>query len=241
MGSSSRRAVAKAYYDNMLMSSSDENSDYENDLLMAAVGMVNEYFLMPPRRGDSSKKREANVDRDREAGHARLYKDYFDLIIPLYKEKAFRRRYRMSRELFLAILNGVRYYDDYFEARYDCTGKIGFFSYQKCSTIVRQLAYGVPGDLIRMSESTCHVAMYRFCEDVIAVFGEHYLREPNTDYTARLLSINESRRFPGMLGIIDCMHWQWKNSPFSWQEQFKGHKEGCMIILEAVASQNLWI
>jgi hypothetical protein len=63
----------------------------------------------------------------------------------------------MSRKLFLVILNGVRYYDDYFEAKYDCTGKIGFSSYQKCSVAIRQLAYGVPGDLIddymRMSES----------------------------------------------------------------------------------------
>jgi hypothetical protein len=102
----------------------------------------------------------------------------------------------MSRELFLIILNGVIDYDDYFEAKYDCTGKIGFSSYQKCSAAVRHLAYGVSGDLIddymRMSESTCHEAMYRFCEDVIAVFGKYYLREPNMDDTARLLSINES-------------------------------------------------
>jgi hypothetical protein len=35
----------------------------------------------------------------------------------------------MSRELFLVILNGMREYDDYFEAKYDCTGKIGFSSY----------------------------------------------------------------------------------------------------------------
>jgi hypothetical protein len=154
-------------------------------------------------------------------GHVRMYKDYFDLIMPIYKAKEFRRRYRMSRELFLIILNGVRDYDDYFEDKYDCTGKIGFSSYQKCSAAVRQLAYGVPGDLIddymRMSESTCHEAMYQFCEDVIAVFDEYYLREPNMDDTTLLLSINESRRFSGMLGSIDCMHWQWKNCPFGWQ------------------------
>jgi hypothetical protein len=58
----------------------------------------------------------------------RLYKDYFDPINPLYKEKVFSFWYRMSRELFLVILNGVREYDDYFEAKYDCTGKIGFSS-----------------------------------------------------------------------------------------------------------------
>jgi hypothetical protein len=131
MGSSSRRAAAKAYYNNVLMSSSDEESDGETDFLMAAAGMVSEHFLMPPCRGGSSKKWEGNVDRGREDDHVRLYKDYFDPIMPLYKAKAFRRRYRMSRELFLVILNGVRDYDDYFMAKYDCTGKIGFTSYHK--------------------------------------------------------------------------------------------------------------
>jgi hypothetical protein len=58
MGSSSRRAAAKAYYDNVLMSSSNEDSDGETELLIAAVGMVNEHFLMPPCRGGSSKKRD---------------------------------------------------------------------------------------------------------------------------------------------------------------------------------------
>jgi hypothetical protein len=111
--------------------------------------------------------------------------------------------------------------------------------------VVRQLAYEVTCDLIddymRMSKSTCHKAMYRICEAVIMVFGEYYLREPNTDDTVRLLSINKSRGFPGMLGSIDCLHWQWKNCHFGWQGQFKGHKDGCTVILEVVASQDLWI
>jgi hypothetical protein len=41
MGSSSCRAATKVLYDDVLMSSSDEESDSETDLLMAAAGMVN--------------------------------------------------------------------------------------------------------------------------------------------------------------------------------------------------------
>jgi hypothetical protein len=78
-------AVAQAFYNNVLISLFDEESYGETDLLMPAVDMVNEHFLMPPHRGGSSKKREANVYRDREAGHTRMYKDYFDPINPLYK------------------------------------------------------------------------------------------------------------------------------------------------------------
>jgi hypothetical protein len=83
MGSNSRRATAKAYFNNVLMSSSGEDSDGETELLLAAAGMVNEHFLMPPRRGVSSKKREGSVNRDREAGHLCLYKDYFHPIMPI--------------------------------------------------------------------------------------------------------------------------------------------------------------
>jgi hypothetical protein len=116
----------------------------------------------------------------------------------------------MSRNLFLNILHGVRTSDDYFSAKLTCTDKVGFSSYQKYSAAFHQLAYGVPGDLVDdymcMSESTCIEAMYRFCSTVIAVFRKLYLREPTTEDTTRLLSINKRQGFPVMLGSIDCMH-----------------------------------
>ena len=49
------------------------------------------------------------------------------------------------------------------------------------------------------------------------------------------------RGFPGMLGCIDCMHWRWKNCPEAWHGQFTGHCHDPTIILDAVASQDLWI
>jgi hypothetical protein len=46
------------------------------------------------------------------------------------------------------------------------------------------------------------------------MFGEEYLRQPTAEDMAHLLSINASGRFSGMLGSIDCMHYEWKNFPF---------------------------
>ncbi|GJU95522.1 ALP1-like protein isoform X1 [Tanacetum coccineum] len=41
---------------------------------------------------------------------------------------------------------------------------------------------------------------------------------------------------------IDCMHWEWKNCPVSWHGQYgRGDKKYPTIMLEVVASQDLWI
>jgi hypothetical protein len=61
-------------------------------------------------------------------------------------------------------------------------GKLGLSAIQKCTAAVRMLEDGVACDLIdehiRMGESICLVAMYRFCRGIVQVFGEHYLRGP---------------------------------------------------------------
>ncbi|XP_047979165.1 uncharacterized protein LOC125221078 [Salvia hispanica] len=49
--------------------------------------------------------------------------------------------------------------------------------------------------------------------------------------------------FPGILGSIDCMHWEWKNSPTTWRDQFTSGYKGNhpTMILEAIADHQLWI
>nr|XP_043611895.1 uncharacterized protein LOC122583568 [Erigeron canadensis] len=72
---------------------------------------------------------------------------------------------------------------------------------------------------------------------------EEYLRRPTTDNIQRFYQKHAHLRgFPGMLGSIDCMHWPWKRCPKAWQGQFtRGDKGVPTIMLEVVASYNLWI
>ncbi|XP_010474135.1 PREDICTED: uncharacterized protein LOC104753604 [Camelina sativa] len=44
-----------------------------------------------------------------------------------------------------------------------------------------------------------------------------------------------------MVGSIDCMHWEWKNCPTPWKGQYSRGSRKPTIVLEAVASQDLWI
>uniref|UniRef100_A0A0D3B677 DDE Tnp4 domain-containing protein n=1 Tax=Brassica oleracea var. oleracea TaxID=109376 RepID=A0A0D3B677_BRAOL len=43
------------------------------------------------------------------------------------------------------------------------------------------------------------------------------------------------------LGSIDCMHWEWKNCPTAWKGQYTCGSGKPTIVLETVASQDLWI
>lgn len=67
------------------------------------------------------------------------------------------------------------------------------------------------------------------------------MRSPLQEDVDHMLSVGEERGFPGMLGSIDCMHWVWKNCPSGWQGMFTGKDKEPTLILETVASQDLWI
>src|ERR1044072_5934749 len=128
----------------------------------------------------------------------------------------------------------------------DANGRDSISPLQKCTAAIRMLAYGGPADYIdeyvRIGESTTTECLERFVTGVTAIFGVEYMRRPNTEDITRLQQIGETRGFPGMLGSIDCMHWEWKNCPVAWKGQYcRGDHGKPTIMLEAVASQDLWI
>lgn len=184
------------------------------------------------------------VKRDILGGQKKLFADYFSET-PVYGPRFFRRRFRMSRSLFLRINREVQAYDPYFIQKRNCAGKLGLSSLQKMTAALRMLAYGAPADsvdeYVRIGASTAIKSLNHFVKAIIAVYSEEYLRSPNEGDIARLLAVGEMRGFPGMLGSLDCMHWKWKNCPTAWKGMYTGHVHKPTIILEAVASYDLWI
>ncbi|XP_024010848.1 uncharacterized protein LOC112086208 [Eutrema salsugineum] len=107
------------------------------------------------------------------------------------------------------------------------------------------MTYGSAADAVdeylRLGESTAISCLENFVEGIIYLFGDEYLRRPTPEDLQRLLDIGESRGFPGMIGSIDCMHWEWKNCPTAWAGQYTRGAGKPTIVLETVASQDLWI
>ncbi|XP_042410072.1 uncharacterized protein LOC121999455 [Zingiber officinale] len=190
------------------------------------------------------KQRCAFIRRNSLEGHICLFNDYFaDALV--YPPNIFRRRFRMNHDLFLRILNNVEKHEPYFVQRRNAAGTLGLSSLQKVTATLRILAYGVGADLldeyVRIGETTTIKSMKLFVKAVISIFGGEYLRSPNSKDIARLLAVGEKRGFSCMLGSIECMHWKWKNCPTTWRGMYTGHAHEPTIILEAVASYDIWI
>ncbi|XP_057804051.1 uncharacterized protein LOC131019521 [Salvia miltiorrhiza] len=188
--------------------------------------------------------RRRYIERRREIGHEGVFEQYFSED-PIYPPEYFRTRFRMRKPLFERIMNKLVATDRFFQQHPDAAGRLGMSPIQKCTAAMRVLAYDTSADLhdeyLRMSAQVIRKSVIKFVEGVISNFGAEYLRKPTEEDMAALLHIGERRGFPGMLGSIDCMHWEWKNCPTAWAGQYAGRIGTPTIILEAVASQDLWI
>ena len=190
------------------------------------------------------RKKRAYIERHREEGHIRLWNDYFS-DTPTYPENFFRRRFRMNKSLFMRIVDRLSNEVQYFQQTQDGLGRSSLSPLQKCTAAIRVLAYGSAADAVdeylRLGETTTRLCVENFVEGIIYLFAGEYLRRPTPADLQRLLHVGEYRGFPGMIGSIDCMHWEWKNCPTAWKGQYSRGSGKPTIVLEAVASYDLWI
>uniref|UniRef100_A0A0D3CYM4 DDE Tnp4 domain-containing protein n=1 Tax=Brassica oleracea var. oleracea TaxID=109376 RepID=A0A0D3CYM4_BRAOL len=200
---------------------SSSSSDEVDEALEEMVDQVVDNFIDSIVDGQANNpKRRAYIERNRELGHNQLLNDYFKEN-PTYPPEMFRRRFRMNKPLFLRIVDRLSSEVPYFQQRRNAHGRYGLSALQKCTAAIRMLAYGQSGDTydeyLRLGESTTRLCLENFTNGIIQLFGDEYLRRPNEDDLQRLLDVGEVRGFPGMIGSIDCMHWEWKNCPTAWK------------------------
>nr|KAJ0213369.1 hypothetical protein LSAT_V11C400195620 [Lactuca sativa] len=138
-------------------------------------------------RGESShreKKHRKWIKRDLEATNELLVRDYFapDSLYDLLK---FEERFRISRNFFLRIAKDLEH----------TRGKRGFTIIQKCTTALRQLTYSITpnasDEYLKMSERTGQECRYLFCEYVIELYSDIYLRYPTKSDVEQLYVVHQ--------------------------------------------------
>ncbi|XP_050142142.1 uncharacterized protein LOC126618086 [Malus sylvestris] len=158
------------------------------------------------------------MQRDREECHDRMMKDYFIELV---------------------------HYNYYFARKIDVVGRQRLSLYQKLTYAFRMLANGCSANSIeeycQLVKSTAIKNLKRFCKTIEAIYGATYLSKPNREDLNRFLRKADKRGFTGMIGSLNCMHWEGKNCPTVWAGQFKGRHNKPTIVLKVVASYDTWI
>jgi len=138
------------------------------------------------------KRRSPNIVCHHRERFATIFHDYF-AENPVYSAASFSHHFRMDRDLFLKVHDGVFGYDDSFSSKPDVAGRLGISSLQKCTIVMHMLAYGMAADEVdeymRVSEGSLIWYTKKFCKAVV-VFGAEYFWSPNEQVMERLLASN---------------------------------------------------
>lgn len=228
------------------MVDSDQDDDMEAIATMIAQGKIAGFGELDNDDSDVEERcpRKRNKLRDFDAAWKRFERFYFSQQ-PVYSEQDFETRFRMPTAIFHRIEAALRGKGEFKVNSKDATGKPGASPRVKIIAALRVLAYGMSFDqideLCELGHSTTRKTFLSYLDELNSSFREEYLRAPNSDDLKRILSINESRGFPGSIGSWDCQHWSWKNCPVAWAGQFKGKEKKPTVVLEAIADPELFI
>jgi len=107
------------------------SSDEDDDVILSLLTLVQQQAAAATSpqatHGGSVLGRQGNLDRGRREGEERLLRDYFGLngTPTLYTDETFRRRFRMSRRLFLRIVDSLESQYAYFQQKPDAARRLG--------------------------------------------------------------------------------------------------------------------
>nr|GEV19053.1 hypothetical protein [Tanacetum cinerariifolium] len=154
----------------------------------------------------------------------------------------------MSRSVFMGIVEELTLKCEFFHEKEDCTGKVGISPLMKCTSAIRQLAYDTVPDALdeylQMGNATSRQCLEIFCTSTVHIFGHEFLQKPTLTDVERLYTFHENKhKFLRMLGSLDYTDWAWFGCPIAHKVQYcrRDHGPGPFILLEAIASKDLWI
>ncbi|GJT48417.1 protein translocase subunit SecA2, chloroplastic isoform X1 [Tanacetum coccineum] len=107
----------------------------------------------------------------------------------------------MNQSLFTRIVRDLSAICPYFQEGCDAVGKACISALVKCTSAIRQLAYAdLPDSLdeyLQIGEKTSRDCLMHFCNGVIELYGEEYLRRPTQTDVEKLYAFHENKHgFP---------------------------------------------
>ena len=120
------------------MPSSYDSFNEEFDFQEEDVAMILAMHINKKPKHDGSVFCRKKLWRKRIEGHNRLMRNYF-VENPICPESYFRRRFRMSIELFKHIKEKLASHDHFFQQRRNATGEIRHSTFQKVTTTLHML------------------------------------------------------------------------------------------------------
>ncbi|GJZ50120.1 ALP1-like protein [Tanacetum coccineum] len=106
-----------------------------------------------------------HITRDGYGAHDRLVAAFFSEET-MFDGVKFRKTFRMARHLFNEIVTAVIDHDPLFRNNIDCTRKEDIFGLLKCTSSIRQLAYGVHAEFLdeymQINERSSRLALDQF-------------------------------------------------------------------------------
>lgn len=110
-----------------------------------------------------------------------------------------------------------------FSQREDGSGRKQIFPDQKLLAALNQLCLGICpehcGKYFQIGVTTARNSKTDFCQIICELYQEEYLSPPKTvDELSTILERNKvAHGLEGMLGSIDCVHWNWEACPVAHQ------------------------
>ncbi|GKF24707.1 hypothetical protein Tco_0077029 [Tanacetum coccineum] len=138
------------------------------------------------------------INRDRGDTERRLMTDYFD-------------DYYIVKDIESCYVDPLPKHFHFFTHRPDVTGRMRTSVIMKCTSVIRQLAYGNTPDAfdeyLQMGEHIAHDFLDNFNKYIIDMYMSKYLQKSTLIDVEKIYNAHENiHGFSGMLGSIDCMH-----------------------------------
>lgn len=140
-----------------------------------------------------------------------------DVVGPIYQVERFRRRFGIPQTLYKGVKKELlQHIPEYISTRMIAGSRPGKPMDVKIMIALKMLCSGNSADrkdyVADMAEETGRQYVHRFCEDVVKIYGETYMKVWSTEEeVSDMENINERNVFPGSVGAIDWSKPLWKN------------------------------